>query len=104
MARHSGCNPQHSHLILRQNDYFDQLRQNRTLIIELFWDLIAPEIKEKLETIKPPCIGVHVRMGDFRALKVGEDFAKVGSVRTPENYFVDRFGKLNTAAKKGKRN
>ena len=34
-------------------------------------------------------IGVHIRMGDFRKLKQGEDFSRVGHVRTPEHYFID---------------
>jgi hypothetical protein len=34
-------------------------------------------------------VAVHVRRGDFRSLRVGEDFAHVGLVRTADQYFAD---------------
>ncbi|MBS1596782.1 MAG: alpha-1,2-fucosyltransferase [Bacteroidetes bacterium] len=70
-------------------DYFEGLRENRELVIELFWKMINKSILRKLETLPVPCIGVHIRMGDFRKLKEGEDFKKTGAVRTPEDYFIE---------------
>ena len=70
-------------------NYFDQLKQNRQLVIELFWKTLSKHVIEKFSRQQKPCIGVHIRMGDFRKLKEGEDFSKVGAVRTPEKYFID---------------
>src|SRR5882724_3062220 len=78
------------------SDYFAGLRENRELAISLFWGLISKPILEKLKTQSSPCIGVHIRMGDFRKLQKGEDFKKVGAVRTPEEYFI---GTINTIRK-----
>jgi Glycosyl transferase family 11 len=70
-------------------DYFGDLKNYRELVINLFYTLISENIKKKISVQQAPCIGVHIRMGDFRKLKGGEDFSKVGLVRTSENYFVD---------------
>jgi glycosyl transferase family 11 len=70
-------------------DYFGDLKNYRELVADIFYSLISQNIKKKISLQKAPCIGVHIRMGDFRKLKEGEDFRKVGLVRTPENYFVD---------------
>lgn len=75
-------------------DYFAQLKDFRPLVIELFWDAIRPSIIQQLGSVVPHKIGVHVRLGDFRKLKAGEDFAKVGAVRTPLNYFTEVVGKI----------
>jgi hypothetical protein len=71
------------------NDYFSELKNFREITIDLFFDSITQNIKKKTSLQQIPCIGVHIRMGDFRKLKAGEDFSKVGAVRTPENYFID---------------
>jgi hypothetical protein len=77
------------------NDYFDGLKEHRNLAISLFWELIRDKIKQRMQNEKDPCIGIHIRMGDFRKLKAGEDFGRVGAVRTPEYYFIDSIRKLN---------
>ncbi len=71
------------------NNYFDQLKEHRELVIKLFWELLTDEIKMEVESKSCPMIGVHIRMGDFRKLTDREDFSKVGLVRTPESYFKD---------------
>jgi hypothetical protein len=71
------------------SDYFGQLKNYRELVVNLFYNLLSKNIKKNISFQQTPCIGVHIRMGDFRKLKEGEDFGKVGLVRTPENYFVD---------------
>lgn len=68
---------------------FDGLKEYRQLVIKLFYDMVAPSIKEKIKQLTVPCIGVHIRMGDFRKLREGEKFGKVGTVRTPEDYFIN---------------
>jgi Glycosyl transferase family 11 len=70
-------------------DFFAGLNLNRSLTKEIFWELLNDSIKKKLENEKSPCIGVHIRMGDYPNLKPGEDFRHVGQVRTPEKYFID---------------
>jgi hypothetical protein len=71
------------------DDYFDGLKEHRPLVIELLWKLISKKIYKKIEKQSAPCIGIHIRMGDFRKLKENEDFSKTGIVRTPESYFID---------------
>jgi hypothetical protein len=75
-------------------DYFGGLKNYRELIVNLFYSLISENIKKKISSQQTPCIGIHIRMGDFRKLKEGEDFSKAGLVRTSENYFVDVITKI----------
>ncbi|HMG83250.1 MAG TPA: alpha-1,2-fucosyltransferase [Ferruginibacter sp.] len=70
-------------------NYFEGLKEHRNTVIKLLWKNMRADIKEKIERYKSPSIGVHIRMGDFRKLKEGEDFSKVGAVRTSEKYFID---------------
>lgn len=70
------------------SDYFAGLKDHRDLAITLLRRLIRERITRTAEQLEAPCIGVHIRMGDFRKLRAGEDFRKVGAVRTPEDYFV----------------
>lgn len=70
-------------------NYFDGLREHRDQVIHLFWNVLNKQVKQNLDQLAAPGIGVHIRMGDFRKLKQGEDFSKVGAVRTPEDYFID---------------
>lgn len=70
------------------DNYFEGLKDNRSLAITLFKKIVRPEVIEQVNALKAPCIGVHIRMGDFRKFIQGEDFSKVGAVRTPEYYFM----------------
>jgi len=67
---------------------FEGLTDNRELVINELNKLIRPSIKKRLEELEPPCIGVHIRMADFKKLREGEKFGKEGATRTPEDYFV----------------
>jgi hypothetical protein len=71
------------------SDFFSGLKDHRMLVISLFKELVRPDIWEKANKETSPCIGVHIRMGDFRKLQAGENFSNVGAVRTPEEYFID---------------
>jgi hypothetical protein len=71
------------------SDYFVELKNFHEIAPALFYNSVTENIKKKISLQQAPCIGVHIRMGDFRKLKAGEDFSKVGAVRTPENYFID---------------
>ncbi|MDB5280367.1 MAG: hypothetical protein JWR61_5322 [Ferruginibacter sp.] len=68
--------------------YFDGLKENRQLVVALFKKLVSQKVYGKIKNHAAPCIGIHIRMGDFRKLKEGEDFNKVGIVRTPESHFI----------------
>lgn len=76
-------------ILPRYHDYFIHLKPHRQLVIDLLNDIINPDILKEVNRLPAPVIGVHIRMGDFRKLKAGEDFSKVGHVRTPEFYFMD---------------
>ncbi len=52
-------------------NFFAGLNLNRSLTKEIFWELLNDSIKKKLENKKSPCIGVHIRMGDFPKSKTG---------------------------------
>lgn len=71
------------------SDFFKGIRENYDLVYKAFFKMLNPKIYSQFEKLKPPVIAVHIRMGDFRNLKEGEDFKKVGGVRTPLNYFVN---------------
>lgn len=76
------------------SDYFKGLRENRDLAITCFRKMIHRKIQEMAGQLEAPCIGVHIRMGDFRKLRAGEDFRSTGAVRTPEDYFIDMIGQI----------
>ena len=71
------------------HDYFTGLRENRDEARKHLLSILRKEIVDDVASKKAPVIGVHIRMGDFRKLKEGEDFSQVGATRTPENYFID---------------
>jgi hypothetical protein len=77
-------------------NFFEGLNEHRDKAIQLFWNVLNKQIKLNLEQLAAPSIGVHIRMGDFRKLNAGEDFSKVGAVRTPESYFIDVIKELRT--------
>lgn len=70
-------------------DYYVQLKDYRNLVIDLFWKQIKGDIIKDVDKQKSPYIGIHIRMGDFRKLNEGENFSNVGTVRTPEQYFIN---------------
>ncbi len=76
------------------HDYFIHLKDHRDRVRQILTSLLNPWVLEELEKAEKPVIGVHIRMGDFRKLKEGEDFSKVGHVRTPENYFINCIEKI----------
>jgi hypothetical protein len=69
--------------------YFDGLQENRELVLSLFWELVSPRIKSRLKKLQSPCIGVHIRMGDFKVPAEGIAFGTVGHTRSPEQYFIE---------------
>ncbi len=69
-------------------NYFEGLKENRELAIEILNKIVRPELAIRVNQSGEPVIGVHVRLGDFRKLNPGEDFSRVGAVRTPQDYFI----------------
>lgn len=70
-------------------DYFKDLKNFRDDIRNfILINLTKPRQKE-LKSCPAPVICIHIRLGDFRPLKSGEDFKMVGQVRTPLCYFVN---------------
>ena len=80
------------------SNYFGELRDHRRLAIAALMEMIRPEILARLERLPPPQVGIHIRMGDFRKLSPGENFSKVGTVRTPEEYFVGIIRQIRLSA------
>jgi Glycosyl transferase family 11 len=76
-------------MIPHWSDYFKDLKEHRSLVLDIFDKMLKNEIKADLLKLESPSIGVHIRMGDFRKLKSNEDFSKVGAVRTPLDYFIN---------------
>jgi hypothetical protein len=68
-------------------NYFAGIQDYREHIRNRLWQMLNPAYQNMIEASPLPCIAVHVRRGDFRELQVGEDFTKVGLVRTPLKYF-----------------
>ena len=70
-------------------DFFGDIRNHRDFIRGRLLAIIRDQYKRELDALRPPVVAVHVRRGDFRSLRVGEDFAHVGLVRTADQYFAD---------------
>ena len=70
------------------SDYFKGLKEDREIIKSQLYFMLRPTIMALIEERNTPIIGMHIRMGDFRSLKQGEDFSRVGHVRTPISYFI----------------
>lgn len=79
-------------------DYFADLRDHRDLIRKALIETVSPAVRCAVESALPPLISIHVRHGDFRPLRLGEEFAKVGAVRTPIQYFVELIGGIREVA------
>jgi len=69
------------------SDYFAGIREHRAAVHAALLAMLAPPRRTELDRLASPIIGIHVRHGDFRPLRDGEDFARVGQVRTPLAYF-----------------
>jgi hypothetical protein len=70
----------------------------RCSVTGAFNQLISPLVLGAVNKYPPPSIAVHVRRGDFRDLMAGENFAEVGGVRTPLQYFATIIANLRSCA------
>lgn len=69
------------------SDYFGSFHAHRDLVKAALFGMVTAPHLERLRSLAQPVVGIHVRLGDFRALGAGESFAHVGGVRTPMDYF-----------------
>jgi len=70
-------------------DYFEQIREHRDLLRESLVRIVRSRHRARLKSMIPPVIAVHVRAGDFRPLRDGEEFGRWGHVRAPLSYYLD---------------
>lgn len=71
------------------SDYFADLKEHQPIIKNKLLATIRPSVLETISKRPAPEIGIHVRMGDFRVPKPGDDFTKLGNVRTPFSWFTN---------------
>jgi hypothetical protein len=70
------------------SDLFGEIREHRDLVRNSFYLELAFATKSVLHGALPHSfIAMHVRRGDFRELRPGEQFRDAGGVRTPLTYF-----------------
>ncbi|MEO6707244.1 MAG: alpha-1,2-fucosyltransferase [Ginsengibacter sp.] len=74
--------------------HFDGLQERRNLVLQIFWNLVSRKIKRNLDKLQKPCIGVHIRLGDFKKAVVGVKFGTIGHTRSPEEYFVNMINSI----------
>lgn len=90
---HLGSQPSEFHLFTfnqlpHWSDYFVDLKEHQPIIKDKLLSSIRPSILTAISERQTPQIGIHIRMGDFRALKPEEDFTILGGVRTPFSWFI----------------
>jgi len=77
-------------------DPFQGIKQHRDYVRNELLSIIRTRYSNEINTLKAPLISIHVRRGDFRELATGEDFARVGGVRTPLQYFSKLIQQIQT--------
>lgn len=70
------------------SDYFIDIKEHQPLIKKKLFSILRPSVFKTISTLPAPDIGIHVRMSDFKVLKPGEDFAKLGNTRTPISWYI----------------
>ena len=80
------------------SDYFIGIRDRRDELKCAFLASVKDRVLDRVATVAPPVVAVHLRRGDFRELGAGEDFAKVGLVRTSETYFFELIENVRNCA------
>lgn len=78
------------------SDYFGEIRGHREFVRAKLYESLSDRYLESIDRIEPPIVGVHVRCGDFRELRPGEDFSRAGLVRTPMSYFQEVIRSIRT--------
>ena len=71
------------------SDYFGSIRDFRDVVKRRIWEAVNHRVRLEVMAIASPNIAVHIRCGDFRPLRAGEEFGRVGgSIRTPLTHFI----------------
>jgi hypothetical protein len=70
------------------SDYFIDLKECQPFIKQRLLLSIRSSVLKTIDNRPVPQIGIHIRMGDFKVLKPGDDFTKLGNVRTPMTWYV----------------
>lgn len=70
------------------NDYFQGLKEHQPFIKNRLIEMIRPSLLAHIYQQPSPCIGIHIRMGDYREPKPGDDFAIQRTIRTPILWFA----------------
>lgn len=70
------------------SDYFIDLKEYQPFIKQRLLSSIRNPVLKTIDNRPAPQIGIHIRMGDFKVLKPGDDFTKLGNVRTPLSWYV----------------
>ncbi|WP_019499466.1 alpha-1,2-fucosyltransferase [Pseudanabaena sp. PCC 6802] len=70
------------------SDFFVDLKEHQPIVKDKLLSSIRPSVLAAISKRSAPQIGVHIRMGDFRTLKPGDDFTQLGGVRTPFSWFI----------------
>lgn len=79
-------------------DYFKDIKPFRKDILSGFSGLLTPDVKLKLNQLEKPCIGIHIRCGDFSQPNPNISFSRQGLVRTPLHYFIDTIHQIRSIA------
>jgi hypothetical protein len=65
--------------VVTSADYFECIKPYRQEVKEALYGMLQPALRQELESMVAPVIGVHIRRGDF----------KFGSTLTPLSFFID---------------
>jgi hypothetical protein len=71
------------------SDYFKGIKEHQFLVKERLFADIYPRLLGSILNNPAPEIALHVRMSDFKKIKQGEDFKKLGNARTPLDWFIN---------------
>lgn len=70
------------------SDYFRDLKEHQRFIKQRLLSSIRPSVFRSIFNRPAPEIGIHIRMGDFMVLQNGDNFTKLGNVRTPISWYI----------------
>ncbi|MBW4454662.1 MAG: alpha-1,2-fucosyltransferase [Nostoc indistinguendum CM1-VF10] len=70
------------------NDYFQGLKQHQPFLKNRLIGMIRPSLLAHIYHQPSPCIGIHIRMGDYLEPKPGDDFSVQRTTRTPILWFA----------------
>jgi len=81
------------------SDYFIDLKEHQLFIKHRLVSSLRESVFKSIFSRVAPEIGIHIRMGDFKVLKPGDDFTQLGNVRTPINWYIGLIYAIREVAK-----